>query len=87
MDALSLYDLNLLVRRAVDEQVPHEVWVTGELAEGRTAANGHFYGELVEKNPATDLVIARARITCWARSGGNSVNILRKRRDRTSAPA
>lgn len=66
MDALSLYDLNLLVRRAVDEQVPHEVWVTGELAEGRTAANGHFYGELVEKNPATDLVIARARITCWA---------------------
>lgn len=66
MDALSLYDLNLLVRRAVDEQVPHEVWVTGELAEGRTAANGHFYGELVEKNPVTDLVIARAKITCWA---------------------
>lgn len=66
MDALSLYELNLLVRRAVDEQVPHEVWVTGELAEGRTAANGHFYGELVEKNPATDQVVARARITCWA---------------------
>lgn len=66
MNALSLYELNQRVRRAVCEGVPHEVWVTGELAEGRTAANGHFYGELVEKNEATDQVIARARITCWA---------------------
>lgn len=66
MDTLSLYELNRMVRRAVQEGVPGEVWVTGELAEGRTAANGHFYGELVEKDEATDQVIARARITCWA---------------------
>lgn len=66
MTPLSLYELNRQVRRAVQEGVPHEVWITGELAEGRTAANGHFYGELVEKDEATDQVIARARITCWA---------------------
>ena len=66
MDALSLYELNRLVRRAVCEGVPDEVWVTGELAEGRTAANGHFYGELVEKNEVTDQVVARARIPGWA---------------------
>lgn len=66
MEALSLYELNGMVRRAVCEGVPREVWVTGELAEGRTAANGHFYGELVEKDEATDRVVARARITCWA---------------------
>ncbi len=63
---LSLYELNQKVKAAVMQADIHEVWVTGELAEGRTAYNGHFYGELVEKNPATGQVVARARVTCWA---------------------
>lgn len=66
MNALSLYELNQLVRHAVQQAVPREVWVTGELAEGRTAAGGHFYGELIGKDEVTDQVVARARLTCWA---------------------
>ncbi len=66
LSAFSLRDLNLMVRRAIEEADLHAVWVTGELAEGRTAYNGHFYGELVEKDGRTEAVVARARLTCWA---------------------
>ncbi len=66
LNAYSLRDLNLMVRRAIEEADLHAVWVTGELAEGRTAYNGHFYGELVEKDGRTEAVVARARLTCWA---------------------
>ncbi len=66
LSALSLRDLNLMVRHAIEEADLHAVWVTGELAEGRTAYNGHFYGELVEKDQRSEAVVARARLTCWA---------------------
>lgn len=66
MEALTLYELNLMVQQAIETQAPEVAWVAGELAEGRTMGNGHFYGEMVEKDPGTDAVIARARLTCWA---------------------
>ena len=39
----------------------------GELLEGRAGYGGHFYGELVEKNELTGAIVAKARITIWAR--------------------
>ncbi len=63
---LTLRELNLKVKAAIRDANIHEVWVTGELAEGRTAQNGHFYGELIEKDEFTDQVVARARVTCWS---------------------
>ena len=75
MQPLSLYQLNALVRDAVEQTFPDTLWVVGELSEARQAGNGHFYGEIIEKDTDGRNVLARARIHCWARQ----YNILRLR--------
>ncbi len=67
MEPLSLYELNNQVRQNIESAFRGNCWVRGELAEGRRAANGHFYGELVERNGEGGDIIARARVNCWAR--------------------
>ncbi len=64
---LTLSTLNSQVRAAIEEQLPMRYWVTGELSEVRTAANGHCYIELVERNEATGELMAKARGTIWSR--------------------
>lgn len=67
MQALSLYELNSIVRSFIEEGAEENYWVQGELLEGREGQGGHFYGELVEKSELTGAIVARARITIWAR--------------------
>lgn len=67
---LSLYELNNYVSCLIEDGLPDAVWVTGELAEGRAGSGGHFYGELVQKDARGMSIIARARITIWARNYG-----------------
>ncbi len=62
--ALTLYQLNCMVRDTLRRQFPTSVWVKGELAEGKRGNGGHFYGELIQKEG--DRTVARARVTCWA---------------------
>ena len=64
---LTLYSLNNLVREAVSDALPARYWVTGELSEVREAVNGHCYIELVQRNEATNELVAKARGTIWAR--------------------
>ena len=64
---LTLYSLNNLVREAVSAALPARYWVTGELSEVREAANGHCYIELVQRDEATNELVAKARGTIWAR--------------------
>lgn len=67
-EVLTLYELNSLVHDVIEENFDEEYWVTGELSDVSTPAyGGHFYGELVQKDEESDRIIARARITCWAR--------------------
>lgn len=66
---LTLYELNNLVREVIEENFDEEYWVTGELSDVSTPAfGGHFYGELVQKDEGSDRILARTRITCWART-------------------
>ena len=67
MQALSLFELNAMVRSFVEGSAEEAYWVHGELLEGRAGYGGHFYGELVEKNEHTGVIVAKARITIWAR--------------------
>ncbi|MBO4550521.1 MAG: exodeoxyribonuclease VII large subunit [Bacteroidaceae bacterium] len=70
-EVLTLYELNSLVHEVIEANFDDEYWVTGELSDVSTPAfGGHFYGELVQKDEETDRIIARARITCWARTFG-----------------
>ena len=67
MQALSLFELNAIVRSFIEGCAEDAYWVHGELLEGRAGYGGHFYGELVEKNELSGAIVAKARITIWAR--------------------
>lgn len=66
MDALSLYDLNALVRRSLEQCLPDEYWVQAELSDVRTNSTGHCYLEFIQKDPRSNNLIAKARGTIWA---------------------
>lgn len=66
MEALSLYDLNALVRRSLVQCLPDEYWVQAELSDVRTNSTGHCYLEFIQKDPRSNNLIAKARGTIWA---------------------
>ena len=72
---LSLYQLNAIIHEVIDSSLDAAYWVVGELSDARQGANGHFYGELIEKGDDGRTITARARVNCWARQ----YNILRPR--------
>ena len=75
-ETLTLFELNCLVHDVIEANFDEEYWVTGELSDVSTPAfGGHFYGELVQRDEEADRIVARARITCWART----YNMLRLR--------
>lgn len=66
MEALSLYDLNVLVRRSIEQCLPDEFWVQAELSDVRTNSTGHCYLEFIQKDPRSNNLIAKARGTIWS---------------------
>lgn len=62
--ALSLLELNTLVREAVELTLPGDYWVEAELSEVRERG-GHCYMELVQKDPDGVTPVARASAKCW----------------------
>ena len=60
----TLQQLNLMVRDAIEMQLPDEYWVEAELSECRERG-GHCYMELTEKDEGTNTPIARASARCW----------------------
>ena len=63
MNALTLYELNALVRETLELSMPNAYWVQAELAEVRERS-GHCYMELVQMSPTKQLV-AKASARCW----------------------
>ena len=61
---LTLRQLNLMVREAIEMQMPDEYWVEAELAECRERG-GHCYLELIEKEVTTNTPVAKASAKCW----------------------
>ena len=66
MEALSLYELNALVRQILERQVSATYWVQAELSDVRVNASGHCYVEFVQKSPRGNALVAKARGTIWA---------------------
>ena len=66
MEALSLYELNALVRQVLERQVSATYWVQAELSDVRVNASGHCYVEFVQKSPRGNALLAKARGTIWA---------------------
>ena len=82
MEALSLHELNALVRRSLEQCLPDEFWVQAELSDVRTNSTGHCYLEFVQKAPRSNSLIARARGTIWANVFRLLKPILRRLRGR-----
>ena len=62
---ITLFELNRLVREAIEDALPMEYWVEAELSECRES-RGHFYMELIQKDEQTATPIAKASAKCWA---------------------
>ena len=63
-DRYTLRELNLMVRDAIEMELPDEYWVEAELSECRERS-GHCYMELIEKDEHTNTPVARASAKCW----------------------
>jgi len=65
-EPLSLYELNALVRQALNESLPDTYWIQAELSDVRSNATGHCYLEFIQKDVRGNNLIAKARGTIWA---------------------
>lgn len=65
---MTLFELNHIVRSVLESSLDEEYWVEGEFADASVGFGGHFYGELVQKDGQGRNIVARARVTCWARN-------------------
>ncbi len=64
MQTFTLYELNALVREAIETELSHEYWVEAELSEARES-RGHCYMELIQKEELSNTPIARSSAKCW----------------------
>ena len=64
--ALSLHELNGLVKRSIRSCLPDTYWVQAELSDVRTNYSGHCYLEFVQKDASGNNLIAKARGTIWS---------------------
>ena len=64
MNALTLYEINSLVRQTLELTLDAEYWVQAEIAELRV--NRHCYMELVQKDARGNGIVAKARAQVWA---------------------
>ena len=70
MNALSLSELNGMVRQALALTFPDDYWVVAEIAEMREAAAGHCYLELVEKEEEMQQASKGGRQNVYATTAG-----------------
>ena len=64
--ALSLYELNGLVKRTIRDRMSETYWVQAELSDVRTNYSGHCYLEFIQKDASGNNLIAKARGTIWS---------------------
>lgn len=64
--AISLYELNNLVKGVLSDTLPDMFWVRAETSDVRINQNGHCYLEFIEKDAKGKNLIARSRGMIWA---------------------
>lgn len=62
--ALTLFELNSMVREVIETAIARAYWVEAELSEAREV-RGHCYMELVQKDVFSATPVARASAKCW----------------------
>lgn len=63
---ITLFQLNTLVKESIKNSFNDQIWVIAEIGELNVNRTGHCYIDLVEKDPLSDQIVARARATIWS---------------------
>ncbi|WP_029903344.1 exodeoxyribonuclease VII large subunit [Prevotella sp. 10(H)] len=71
--AISLYELNNLIKGVLTDSLPEMVWIRAEMSDVRVNQNGHCYLEFIEKDRKGKTLVAKARGMIWA----NTFHLLR----------
>ena len=66
VSSISLYELNQLIKKALHDEFSSPQWVVAEIMELHVNRSGHCYMELIEKDPESNNIRAKARGTIWA---------------------
>jgi exodeoxyribonuclease VII large subunit len=66
MKAITLLDLNRMIRDDLKHAFPETYWVQAEVSECKEHFSGHCYLELIQKKTTQDTICAKARATIWA---------------------
>lgn len=64
--SLTLSELNRQVKDAIRDHLPETYWMRAETSDVRRNRNGHCYLEFIEKDAATQSIIAKARGVIWS---------------------
>ncbi|MDH6307380.1 exodeoxyribonuclease VII large subunit [Dysgonomonas sp. PFB1-18] len=64
--AISLYELNNLIKNVLTETLPETFWIRVEMSDVRVNQNGHCYLEFIEKDGKGKILVAKARGMIWA---------------------
>lgn len=64
--AISLYELNNLIKNVLDDSLPEMFWIRAETSDVRINQNGHCYLEFIEKDINGRNLLAKARGMIWA---------------------
>ena len=67
-DSIGLLALQERVKNALDAQFPAYLWLRAEISELKRHPSGHCYFTLVEKDPASNALLAKASAVAWASS-------------------
>lgn len=64
--AISLYELNNLIKGVLDDSFPERIWIRAEMSDVRVNQNGHCYLEFIEKDQSGKALVAKVRGMIWA---------------------
>lgn len=64
--AISLYELNSLIKGVLTDSLPEMFWIRAETSDVRVNQNGHCYLEFIEKDNKGKVLIAKARAMIWS---------------------
>ncbi len=64
--SLSLLELNEHIKEQLKLCFDRPLWVRAEISEMHENYSGHAYLELVEKDAATDRILAKTKANCWS---------------------
>ncbi len=68
MQHISLADLNLLIKDTLQTTLEPSYWIVAEIGELRLNQNGHCYLEFIEKEEASNKMLAKMKGTIWSYS-------------------